>query len=153
VLVGWTVHLAREQVHLRASLWQQHGSGWQEVRLPAHNDAEARAVTCSDDACTVVGSVAGRLAVWRVRGSQVRALAAPDVSVGEREPVLATSTGSAVWLAVGDGTTTHVLRLADGRFETVPPPPGLVTSLAGLPDGVVAVVRAPSGSTAMWRAR
>jgi hypothetical protein len=151
VLVGWTVHLADGRVGLRASLWEHEGTVWHEVRLAADGDAVARAVTCPD-ACTVVGAEGGRLALWVVQGDQVRRVAAPAVPVGEREPVTATSSGSTVWVTIGEGTGSQALRVVDGQAESVSAPPGVVTALAGVADGVVAVVRASGGSTGVWHA-
>jgi len=150
VIVGWTVHLAAGQVAFRASLWRPEGPGWQEVRLPAVGDAQARAVTCGPDECTVVGSASGSLAVWMVRGSDVRALPVPAVPVAGRAQVSAVTSRAGAWLSVGDESATHVLRLDRGRFVEVSPPPGVVTSMAAVGDAVVALVGSGDGSTSLW---
>jgi hypothetical protein len=151
VLVGWTVHLAAGEVGLRASLWQPAGSGWQEVRLPAGGDAQARAVTCHQDVCTVAGTVAGRLAVWRVRGAAAAALAVPAVDVGDRETVLATAVGSAAWVSVADGESGHILVVDGTTARAVSAPPGRVLAMTG-GEGATALVHQPDGTWSLWRA-
>jgi hypothetical protein len=150
VLVGWTVHLAAGEVGLRASLWQSAGSGWQEVRLPAGGDAQARAVACHEDVCTVAGSVAGRLAVWRVRGADVTSVLVPAVDVADREAVLATAVGSAVWVSVADGDSGHVLVVDGTTTRAVSAPPGRVLALVG-GGAVTALVRERDGTWSLWR--
>jgi hypothetical protein len=154
VLVGWTVHLGGGHVQLRASFWEQHGAGWQEERLPTEGDGQARAVACGDQECTVVGSDRGRLAIWEVASGRGRRLPAPHLMVAPGAPVLATRSGDTVWLAVGEGGASHVLRLSEGRVEAAAAPPGLVTALAAVgPDstGPTALVRGEDGATSLWR--
>jgi hypothetical protein len=157
VLVGWTVHLGGGEIGLRASLWQEVADGdvtaWQEVRLSGEGDAQARAISCDDASCTVAGSVAGRLAVWVVRGQTVRPLAVPNLPVVDQQPVSATATSQGVWLTVGAGARTQVVlvRRDQDRVLAVTPPPGLVTATTEVGDVVVALVRTPDGSTSVWR--
>jgi hypothetical protein len=150
VLVGWTVHLAGGEIGLRASLWQPAGSGWQEVRLPAGGDAQARAVACSEDVCTVAGSVAGRLAVWQVRGADVTAVAVPAVDVTDRDAVVATAAGSSVWMSVEDGESSHLLVVDAQTVRPVSAPPGRVLALAGR-EAVTALVREGDDTWSLWR--
>ena len=151
VLVGWTVHLAGGEVGLRASFWQPVGSGWQEVPLPAGGDAQARAVACPTDACTVAGSVAGRLAVWRVAGADVTAVAVPVVAVGDREAVVAAAVGDAVWVSVTEGRASHLLVVEGLSVHPVSAPPGQVVAMAG-GDAATALAREPDGTSSLWRA-
>jgi hypothetical protein len=157
VLVGWTVHLGGGQVGLRPSLWLPAGSAWREVRLPADgDDAQARAVSCGVAACVVAGAESGRLAVWLVRGADVERVRVPALAVGEREPVLAVTGRTAVWLALGAGGTSHLMRLRLGDrgrvrdLAPVSPPPGRVLSMTAAGDAVVAVVEAADGPTRLW---
>lgn len=151
VLVGWTAHLAAGEVGLAASLWQSAGSGWQEVRLPAGGDAQARAVACHQDVCTVAGSVAGRLAVWRVRAGDVTSVAVPAVDVADREAVLATAVGSAVWVSVADGDGGHVVVVDGTAARAVSAPPGRVVAMTGS-EAVTALLRQDDGTWSLWRA-
>jgi hypothetical protein len=151
VLVGWTVHLAAGEVGLRASLWQSAGSGWQEVRLPAGGDAQARAVACHEEVCTVAGSVAGRLAVWRVRGADVTAVGVPAVDVADREAVLATAVGSTVWVSVADGDSGHVLVVDGMTAREVSAPPGRVLAMTG-GEAATALLRERDGTWSLWQA-
>jgi hypothetical protein len=150
VIVGWTVHLAAGQLAFRASMWRQEGPGWQEVRLPAVGDAQARAVTCGPGECTVVGSASGSLAVWVVRGSAVRAVPVPAIPVADRGQVSAATTRAGVWLSVAGEGATQVLRSDRDRFVEVSPPPGAVTSMTAVDDAVIALVRSSDGSTRLW---
>jgi hypothetical protein len=158
VLVGWTTHLGGGHVGLRPSLWLPAGSAWREVRLPADgDDAQARAVTCGVAECVVFGAESGRLAVWLVRGEAVERVRVPTLAVGEREPVLAVTGRTAVWLALGAGRTSHLVRvrLGDGGRvrDVVPvsPPPGRVVSMTAAGAAVVAVVEAADGATRLWQ--
>jgi hypothetical protein len=159
VLVGWTVHLGGGHVGLRPSLWLPAGSAWHEVRLPAGgDDAQARAVTCGRPACVVAGAESGRLAVWLLRGETVERVRVPTLAVGEREPVFAVTGRTAVWLALGTGRTSHLvrLRLDDGGrvrdVAPVSPPAGRVVSMTAAGDAVVAVVEGADGATRLERA-
>lgn len=149
VVVGRTVHLGGG-VRLQATFWQQVGQTWAPLTLPSDSDAQARAVACGHEVCTVVGSSSGMLAAWAVRGSIVTSIPVPRLELDDREPVQVVQSGNGLWVAVGQGTGCALLRLDGGSARVLTPPPGKVTSMAVLGSTAVALVRDASGSTTLW---
>jgi hypothetical protein len=123
VLAGSQVKLGPNLVEQHAALWRSTrlNQGWSRFELPdAGTRSEARALTCTATVCLASGFADGKLAVWKIVGSQAsRYQGVPAVAVGDKDqvPSAVESDGKLIQVA-GDGGKIRLL-IGDGSQWTV----------------------------------
>jgi hypothetical protein len=100
----------------------------------------------------VVGTVDGRLALWRVGDAVTRISGVPDTPVDDANPPTApVLTADGILLGVSGGTGSTVLREQDGRWSADPGPPGPVRAVAVAGTAEYAVAPDDTGLDRLWR--
>ncbi len=158
LISGSVLRLGNGGIRKVPSVWraQSPRSGWTREELPDSGaSGEATAATCEGEGCTVVGSVDGHLAIWRLDAAGSRRLGGiPSVAVRESDEIPAPVfvNGTAVVLVTDHdqaGNSTLIWAGPSG-WSRGPGPAGAVVSFAALGATLYAVCRHGDTPWQVW---
>ncbi|GAA1584876.1 hypothetical protein GCM10009789_43190 [Kribbella sancticallisti] len=139
VLVGSQVRLAPNVVQQEAAVWRSTSvnKGWSRIALPEPgNRSQGNTASCTETVCTITGFADGKLAMWKLEGSQGKRLAGvPAIAVGDKDkqppPI---DVDGRLYQVVAEGNKVKVVSGQDGNWtvQESTGPEGLVTGAAAI---------------------
>jgi hypothetical protein len=130
VIAGSQVKLGPNLVEQHAALWRstQLNQGWTRLELPDGGArSEVRTISCTATVCLASGYADGKLAIWRIEGSQAsRYQGVPQIAVGDKDqvPSAVESDGKLIQVAAEGGKFKLLTGPADQPTGTGDQPTG-----------------------------
>jgi hypothetical protein len=158
VIAGSQVKLGPNLVEQHAALWRstQLNQGWSRLELPDGGArSEVRSISCTATVCLASGYADGKLAIWRIEGSQAsRYQGVPQIAVGDKDqvPSAVESDGKLIQIAA-EGGKFKVLTGAGDQWTVrdATGPSGRATQTLQVGDTLYLLAGPTGGPLTLWQ--